>query len=235
MEKVYRPKACARCGQEFQPANGRALYCSEACKAETATCETCGKGFQVKSSTSGRYCSSACWYAAPGKSSKAPRVCPFCKGEFQPRAEDQLCCSKDCSYANRRSATRAGRICEGCGADIPITAHPRVRFCSRACAGLHRPSYTTTAKTDGSVSWNSCGYLRVKVGGTWVAQHRHVMEQILGRSLEAHERVHHKNGNRADNRPENLELWKVTKKDPAGVRAADYHCAGCACFAHKKI
>jgi hypothetical protein len=56
------------------------------------------------------------------------------------------------------------------------------------------------------------------------------MEQTLGRILEPHERVHHKNGNRSDNQVDNLELWKVTKKDPAGVRAADYHCAGCRCF-----
>jgi hypothetical protein len=30
-----------------------------------------------------------------------------------------------------------------------------------------------------------------------------------------------------------LELWKFstsTKKDPPGVRAGDYHCAGCRCF-----
>jgi hypothetical protein len=37
-------------------------------------------------------------------------------------------------------------------------------------------------------------------------QHRIVMERILGRFLERHEHVHHINGVRNDNRPENLEI-----------------------------
>ena len=70
------------------------------------------------------------------------------------------------------------------------------------------------------------GYKDIKVGNSyhgnvngWIKHHRYVMEQHIGRSLLKHETVHHKNGDRADNRIENLELMEHSH--PYGQRVPD--------------
>jgi hypothetical protein len=62
------------------------------------------------------------------------------------------------------------------------------------------------------------GHPRADKAG-YALEHIVVMEQALGRTLYPGENVHHKNGVRSDNRPENLELWVTSQ--PAGQRPED--------------
>jgi len=119
-----------------------------------------------------------------------------------------------------RAAEVAGKRCgvEGCGRAYDADGYCAAHY-QRARRNGGDPGPAEIKQNRGERFKLNRGYMGVLVDGRKVPEHRHVMEQDLGRSLFPGETVHHKNGRRADNARSNLELW-VTPQ-PSGQRPED--------------
>ena len=174
---------------------------------------------------------------------KVPSVkdaeCEECKKQFRSKRRGNRpfskFCSTDCMVAFRNKPINV--LCLGCKKDYAIPlwktnlkGRPNRKFCSRKCqydywhtgGKSHKNSFVGKKHLSGS------GYVYIfmpdhpSVQGKnykYVLEHIVIMEEKLGRPLVGGENVHHINGSKSDNRPENLEMWK--RPQPAGQRNAD--------------
>lgn len=246
-------KTCPQCGNQFPSWKAERVLCSQRCAGRSKrvpdskkACAWCGEMFTSREPEQ-RFCSHKCAALLMHDSrnpttvhdgeglvhSNDPRYTQDGKGQWW--------------YHGTTGRTRAHiKACEVCGKDFLCNLfRKRTRTCSGSCGAVlfhrERPGHSAGER---STHWkggktNRRGYTLAyapshpSLAGTtrkYVLEHRLVMEKMIGRLMETYETVHHKNGDRADNSPENLELW--IKAHPAGQRwanEAQKHCPTCTC------
>lgn len=207
-------KTCEHCGTAFkvQPKYAHRKYCGTACHRAheleygrpaarktpiNFTCQECSKPFVMMKA-----------YLAA----------------YQKRfGKDPMYCSRQCSAEGRRKTADSKNFftCEQCGKTQPLKRGPdgnfyyEQKYCDVKCKADSQKTRALDRFNSGDIKrhFKRHGYVYISVPSLVtgkkhaIFEHRYVMSKHLERELRPEETVHHKDGNRANNALENLELF----------------------------
>jgi HNH endonuclease len=135
--------------------------------------------------------------------------------------------TKRCKQCGRKFKPSSRHLrCPACRAKTACACGRTKQSKSEQCSSCRTVANEANGNWKGGRTRHKSGYVMVRVPdhpragkSPYLFEHILVAEAMLGRYLEPGESVHHRNGVRDDNRPENLELW--TTPQPSGIRAGD--------------
>lgn len=152
----------------------------------------------------------------------AARECEF-DGCDKRRYAYNLCAGHNAQRRKGAKLTPLRKFTTHCTVDGCREKHRARGLCNMHYHRYHKgdPEFAGPPRRnkDGEGNVSVHGYVRITVNGKSMAERRWIMEQHLGRPLLPQETVHHRNGDKTDNRLGNLELW--SSSHPAGQRVED--------------
>ncbi len=140
--------------------------------------------------------------------SKKERKCEECQSDFLARrpSDPGRFCSRSC-LGSWKSKNIRGENHPNFGRRLS----PEVRKKMSEAKKRTAPWGYKHANWKGGRYTDVHGYVCLSLKGKRVYEHRYVLEQQLGRELLSSEQVHHINGDKQDNRIENLEIYSPSK------------------------